>query len=98
MKIIDIKEVEDGYWEVSTTDCVDDYFINKSDDVVFYFEHFEYIIKSINNLPDLDLFVALSCLIVDNTNNKVLKSTYFDIDEVPIFSKLMFMYVYQILK
>jgi hypothetical protein len=92
MKIVDMKEVEDGYWEVSTTDCVDDYFINKSDDVVFYFEHFEYVIKSINNLPALDLFVTLSCLIVDNTNNKVLKSTYFDIDDVPIFSKLMFMY------
>ena len=91
MKIVDMKEVENGYWKLTVEIDGDNLcFTENSKEVDLYYRNKEVLIKVINNLNRQTFTVALSDLIVDNMNNKVLKGRYFD--KIPTLSELVFAY------
>lgn len=84
-KIIDIQEVENGFWRLSLE-------TESSSDLVLYYHSKQLLFEVINNINHDISTIALADLIVDNTNNTVLKSRVFDHHKMPPLSDLVFAY------
>jgi hypothetical protein len=88
-KIVDIQQVENGFWKLSLE-------TESSNDLVLYYHNKQLLFEAINNINHEISIIALADLVVDNTNNKILKSIVFDKSRVfdhhkmPILSDLVF--------
>jgi hypothetical protein len=91
MKIVDIKKVENGYWKLTADFADTNIFKESSKNIILYYRNKEILIEVINKQREY-FIIALADLIVDDMNNRVLKSRYFNCDRVPPLSELAFAY------
>ena len=89
MKIVEMKEVENGYWKLTADFADTNMFEESSKNIILYYRNKEILIEVINKQREY-FIMALADLIVDDMNNKVLKSRYFD--KIPPLSDLVFAY------
>jgi hypothetical protein len=89
MKIVDIKEVVNGYWKLTVVDSDDKSLKNNPPDITCYYRNKELLINAVNSesLYDIALFADL---VIDDRNNSVIKNRF---GKIPEFADLVFSYI-----
>jgi len=94
MKIVDMKEVENGYWKLTAEIESGDFFFKENPkEIDAYYKNKETLINAVNAANrsvspyDIALFADL---VIDNKNNNVIKNRF---GKIPAFADLVFSYI-----
>jgi hypothetical protein len=94
MKIIDIKEVENGYWKLTAEIEPGDFFVKASpEEINAYYKNKETLINALNAVSkSLSLYdiALLADLVIDNKTSRVIKNRF---GKIPEFADLVFSYI-----
>jgi hypothetical protein len=93
MKIIDIKEIENGYWKLTAEIESGDFFFKENPkEIDAYYKNKETLINAVNaaNRSTSPYDIALFAdLVIDNKTSRVIKNRF---GKTPAFSDLVFSY------
>ena len=89
MKIVDIKEVENGYWKLTVVDGDDNSLKTNPPNITCYYRNKELLINAVNSESSYDI-ALFADLVIDDRNSRVIKNRF---GKIPEFADLVFSYI-----